>query len=428
MKIPVIGLGTWQIGGLRDADYSQDDFSISSIKKAIDLGYTLIDTAEIYGDGHCEEIVGKAITGYDRKKLFIVSKVFKSNLKYDDLLKSTDGCLKRLGIDYFDLFLIHAPNPNIPIEETMRAMNHLVDIGKAKSIGVSNFSLKRLKEAQACSKHPIVVNQIEYSLITRNEGSYGDCNNMEKEVVPYCQEQGIIIMAERPVERGALAQKGFPILDTLSEKYNKTRAQIAINWLISKKNIITIPKSTNETRLKENLETMGWQLAPEDMQALDNYKFDDIVNVTVLKSFVQDIVKQAVHLKDKHTTEKDALVNYAAIFTQTEESYKKILELTKQIGEIIKDTPTGPLFKINLTTRAGTLRLLKIRSPDKTRTEKGDADFTIKEFDAFKKLSLNKPEFKLITRPTMEMIELMDPAYHVRAYFSNPPLDEQLDL
>ena len=148
-----------------------------------------------------------------------------------------------------------------------------------------------------------------------------------------------------------------------------------------------------------------------------------------LKELVKNIVEQATALKDKHIEHKDAPVNYACIFSQSQEEYEELLEAANKIGEIIKDTPTGPLFHIEpLQTIAGALKLLKIRRHDPTRPENGDADFTISDFQSFEKEYLSKPNFKMIKRPDLNMIELMDPDFNVRAYFSNPPLDKLLKI
>ena len=273
LKIPVLGLGTWRIGGDGNSpDYSKDQESITAIVEAVKLGYTHIDTAEQYGAGHCEELVGEAIKGFDREKLFITTKVMSKNLQYDDVIRSCKKSLERLQTSYIDLYLIHAPNKDISLEETMKAMDHLLDINLVKFIGVSNFNVETLKEAQKYSKHKIVANQIEYSLMTRNKGRYGDSIDMESETIPYCQKHDIIIMAERPIERGALL-KPNPVLDALAENYGKTKAQIAINWLISKPNIITIPKSSDVNHLKENLGAIGWKLTEEDLATLDSMEF-----------------------------------------------------------------------------------------------------------------------------------------------------------
>jgi len=273
-KIPVIGLGTWGIGGFMESDYSQDKKSIQSIRDAIGLGYAHIDTAELYGAGHSEKLIGEAIKDLDRSKIIITSKVFKINLKYDDVITSCKKSLKRLQTDYIDIYLIHAPNPEISIKETMEAINYLVEQKLVNFIGVSNFSVKQVKEAQKYSKNKIVINQIPYNLNTRNKDYIGSCVNMESEIIPYCQKNNIIIMTFRPIERGFLL-KPNPVLDKLSKKYNRTKAQIAINWLINKKGIVTIPKSTDTKHLKENLGATGWKLSNEDMELLDKTKFEN---------------------------------------------------------------------------------------------------------------------------------------------------------
>ncbi len=274
VKIPVLGLGTWLIGGDLEPDYSDDANAISAIKKAIELGYSHLDTAEMYGNGHCEELIGEAIRGFDRKQLFITSKVRESKLKYNDVIKSAKESLERLQTDYIDLYLIHSPSPGIPIEETMEAFDYLVDQNMVKYIGVSNFQVDQLIEAQKHTKNKIVANQIEYSLLTRNKGKYSGNKDMEIKTIPYCQENDIIIMAERPIERG-LILNSHPLLDKLEIKYNKTKAQIAINWLISKRKVITIPKSTSINHLKENLGAIGWKLEKEDIELLDKIKYSN---------------------------------------------------------------------------------------------------------------------------------------------------------
>jgi len=275
VKIPVIGLGTWKIGGGREVDNSQDRESIEAIKNAIRLGYSHIDTAEMYGLGHCEELIGEAIKDFDRTELFITTKVTNTNLHYDDVIAAAKGSLRRLQIDYIDLYLIHAPNPDIPIKETMKAMDYLVEQGLVRFIGVSNFTVEALKEAQKHARNKIVANQIEYSLLTRNQGRYSDNQEMESKTIPYCQDNGIVVIAERPIERGLLL-KPHPVMDKLASKYRRTKAQIAINWLISKRNIITIPKSTNLEHLRENLGALEWKLSEDDMRLLDNTDFESL--------------------------------------------------------------------------------------------------------------------------------------------------------
>jgi len=153
------------------------------------------------------------------------------------------------------------------------------------------------------------------------------------------------------------------------------------------------------------------------------------MNSIELMTLVESIVKQSCALKNKYTAEKSAPVNYACIFSHTESEYKSLIEIANSVGKIIKETKTGPLFQIKpLDTVAGKLQLLKIRVPDLTRVEMGDADFTVPDYIEFKRKCLLKERFKLILREDFEMIELMDSAFNVRAYFSNPPLDQQLNI
>ena len=196
IKIPAIAIGTCLMGGndYGPPDYSHDDEYINIIKEAIKLGFNHIDTAEMYGGGHTEELIGKAIKGFNRKKLFITTKVSPENLKYDNLIQSAKNSLKRLGTDYIDLYLIHRPNPEIPIKETMEAMNYLVNNKVVKSIGVSFFNITELKEAQKHSKYPIVANQLKFSLYKASD----------IKTIKYCQDKGIIVMAYKVFGRGKL--------------------------------------------------------------------------------------------------------------------------------------------------------------------------------------------------------------------------------
>jgi len=262
-KMPVFGIGTWQMGGRFERNPDNDDMAdIQAIRAALDLGVTHIDTAESYAAGYAERIVGEALHGYDRSKLFLVSKVSKWNLRYDDVIKSARESLGRLKTDYLDLYLIHQPNPEIPIKETMRALDALVESGQIRNIGVSNFTVKRIEEAQAYTKNKIVANQVHYNLIFREPERQG--------LVEYCQIHDIMFIAWRPVQKGILTKRGIPILDEMSRKYSKTPAQVAINWLISQKGIVTLAKTTSVVHMKENLGAVGWTMDPVDIKRLRN--------------------------------------------------------------------------------------------------------------------------------------------------------------
>jgi diketogulonate reductase-like aldo/keto reductase len=151
----------------------------------------------------------------------------------------------------------------------MRALDFLVEKKITRFIGVSNFSVKRLKAAQSLSKNKIIANQIEYNLLARNRGQY--TRNMEQEIVPYCQENGILVVAYRPLAGGQLARPGIELLDEIAKKYSRTQAQVAINWLISKPGVVTIPKATNVEHTRENLGAVGWKMSAEDTERLNRF-------------------------------------------------------------------------------------------------------------------------------------------------------------
>jgi diketogulonate reductase-like aldo/keto reductase len=260
-EMPVFGLGTWQMGGKETRDPQNDDKKdITAIQKAVSLGVKHIDTAESYANGYTETLIGQALKGYDRSKLFIVSKIHRDHLGYDDVLRSCESSLKRLQTTYLDLYLIHAPNDTIPIMETLRAMDTLIQNGLVKNIGVSNFRTDRLKEAQTYTRNKLVINQVYYNLVIREPEGEG--------LLDYCQQNDVLLQAYRPLEKGMLLAQSSAILRELAKKYEKTPAQIAINWLISQKNVTTISKTSTVEHLKENLGVIGWKIENRDIEYL----------------------------------------------------------------------------------------------------------------------------------------------------------------
>lgn len=257
-SLPVYGLGTWQMGGTREADSSNDAAEVQAIKAAIDHGITHIDTAELYGVGHSEELIGQAIKGYDRSKLLLASKVLDGMSDgYDGVLRACEASLKRLDTDYLDLYLLHR-FPMHDIAGVMRAMDRLVDEKLVRNIGVCNMTIDRFEATQSHTNNKLVCNQLEYSLQIREAEARG--------IIKYCQDNDVFIVAWGPLSKGALEQAD--ILQEMAEKYDKTQYQIALNWLISQKNVVTIPKTTQLAHLEENLRALGWELSTEDMDRL----------------------------------------------------------------------------------------------------------------------------------------------------------------
>ncbi|MFP3950775.1 MAG: aldo/keto reductase [Candidatus Bathyarchaeia archaeon] len=263
MSIPVLGLGTWGMGGRSSPDYTNDDEEIEAIRYALDLGMTHIDTAEYYGGGHAEELVGKAIQGYRREDVFITTKVWRTNLEYDDLISSMKGSLKRLDLDYVDLYLIHWPNPEVPLEETMNALERCSEEGWTRLIGVSNFSKELMREAQSYLREArLIADQVEYSLMEQSPRT---------ELLSYLKDVNSTLIAYRPIARGELAKPGYDALDDVAERYDKTQAQIALNWLKSQENVIAIPKSSDKAHIREITGSVGWSLSEDDRTKLENY-------------------------------------------------------------------------------------------------------------------------------------------------------------
>lgn len=258
-EMPVFGFGTWGIGGKSTHDVENDDGrDIKSIQNALDEGITHIDTAEIYAGGYAEKLVGKAIKNYDRSKLFIVSKV-SEDMSYNGIINACKKSLERLETNYLDLYLLHNYNPDFSLAEQAKALDFLKSEGLIKNIGVCNFGKENLAEIQKCTKNKIVYNQVHYNLIFREPELKGLLN--------YCQENDIFLGAWRPTQKGMLKEK-MDLIEKLCQKYNKTPVQIAINWLISQKNVITLSKTNNLEHLKENLGTVGWQMDTEDIELL----------------------------------------------------------------------------------------------------------------------------------------------------------------
>jgi diketogulonate reductase-like aldo/keto reductase len=253
-----MGLGTWLIGGRNGPDHSRDREQLQALQFALQLGYRHIDTAEIYGGGHSEELVGEAIKVFPREGLFITTKVSPEHLRPDEILRSLEGSLRRLQTAYVDLYLIHWPSRRIPLKESFRGLNELVRRGVVRYLGVSNFSLGQLKEAQAFSETPVVTNQVPYSLRDREYVRNG--------VLGYCQREGIILTAYSPLKGGVLNQAA---VRQVAQKLNATPAQVALAWLVRQPQVITIPKSDNRQHLQENFEALEIELSPEDVERLD---------------------------------------------------------------------------------------------------------------------------------------------------------------
>ncbi len=266
-KIPLVGQGT---AGIEPSLSSQmlDNWKMV-LKKGIELGMTHIDTAELYGNGLAEEIVGDVIKDHDRNDLFITTKMLPSRITEKAMRSAIEGSLKRLKLKYVDLYLIHWLEEDSSIEKIMRFLEKMVDEGKTRYIGVSNFSLDEVKAARkVLKKNDIITNQIRLNVRE---------NLHMLECLPYYQDENLFITAYSPLDDNGL-QSIEPsiqeLLKRLAEKYEKTIQQVAIAWLINHDNVIAIPKTTSVKHVVENAEAVDIKLTWEELKAFE-YKMID---------------------------------------------------------------------------------------------------------------------------------------------------------
>ncbi|MBF0795463.1 aldo/keto reductase [Mammaliicoccus lentus] len=260
MSIEPIGLGTWKMGD--DSNNHQDE--IDAIQFAINQGANVIDTAEMYGDGASEELIGEAIQSYDREKLYIISKVHPENASRDKVLTSIDNSLKRLRTDYIDLYLLHWKS-QYPLEETISAFEEAKNLGKIKEWGVSNFDTSDMKHLLSLPNgHECVANQVRYNI--------GD-RGIEYDLKPFMRENNIALISYAPIARGDKLGKNLtksPVLLELSRKYEVDVFQILLAWNIRDGHTLAIPKSSNKLHIENNMGASNIHLTEEDIQKIDS--------------------------------------------------------------------------------------------------------------------------------------------------------------
>ena len=247
--LPEVGIGTWGYNA-----------GPNPLRRGFQAGAAFIDTAESYGT---EAVVGEALKRL-RERVFVATKVSPENFRTARLQASVDASLRRLGIETIDLLQLHQPNPSIPVQETMDALASLVDVGKVRFVGVSNFSVAQLKDAKsALRKYPIVSNQVRYNLIDRT---------IEQGLLQYCQANHITVIAYSPLARGLRRLEDCDpggILEQLSRGIGKSPAQIALNWCLWKKGVVVIPKGNSKEHILENCAASDWRLTSQQKALLD---------------------------------------------------------------------------------------------------------------------------------------------------------------
>lgn len=247
LTIPSLGLGTWQLMG---------EQCVNGVKTALDIGYRHIDTAQIY-ENESEVGQGIASSGVEREAIFLTTKIWTSNFRKEDVASSFATSLKKLKTDYVDLLLVHWPNPEIDLRETLEAFLKLHKSGKARHIGVSNFPVALMRQAIEEMGFPIACNQVEYHALLN-----------QKAVLDYAHHHDMVVTAYSPLARGEL--NTHQVMIDLANKYNKTPSQIALRWLIQQKNVCAIPKASSEAHIRANFDIFDFQLTADDHEFISN--------------------------------------------------------------------------------------------------------------------------------------------------------------
>ncbi|RPI53500.1 MAG: aldo/keto reductase [Acidobacteria bacterium] len=254
-RIPVLGIGTWNMGERRRTRPDE----VAALQTAVELGMTVVDTAEMYGDGAAEELVAEAL-GSRRHEIFLVSKVLPQHATRRGTIAACEASLRRLATDRLDLYLLHWRG-RVPLEETVEAFGTLTRDGKIRYWGVSNLDVDDMEELTAPGgggSSPPATNQVLYNLMRRG---------IEYDLLPWCRTRGIPIMAYSPLEQGALASHS--VLGAIAARLGATPSQVALAWAIRQPGVLSIPKAANVEHVRENRGALGVQLAPEDLAALD---------------------------------------------------------------------------------------------------------------------------------------------------------------
>ena len=257
-KISSIGMGTyydpaWIATGFLRWKRGAGS-KVEAIRAGLDAGMNLVDTAEIY---QSEPLVAEGIVGRKRDEIFLATKVWPNHLHRDDLIKAFEKSLARLGTAYIDLYQVHWPNPRVPIQETMGAMEKLVEDGKLRHVGVSNFNLEQIKEAQSALRRSELSSvQLEYSLVHRDT---------ERDILPYCDSQKIALLAYYPLGHGRLPSDSR--LDS-GLGNGRTKAQVALQWLAGKPNVFPIPRASRAEHVRDNAGAGDWELTEAERASL----------------------------------------------------------------------------------------------------------------------------------------------------------------
>jgi diketogulonate reductase-like aldo/keto reductase len=261
-QISILGQGTWGIKSRKGKEYYES--WKNSLRRGIELGLTHIDTAEVYGFGTSEKVVGELISEYNRDDLFITSKLFPIHLSLKTMKKAANKSLKRLGINTFDLYLIHWPSPFTSRKKQMKILDHLVKEGKTRYVGVSNFSVEQFEESLSFLNTELVTNQLHANITKQNHIS---------DSLPYYQKNRVTLTAYSPLgHKGYSNLEGELIskLNSIAKAHDATIQQIAIAWLINHKNVIAIPKAFKIEHVEANAKAAEIILSESEVKLIEN--------------------------------------------------------------------------------------------------------------------------------------------------------------
>ncbi len=253
MDLPRLGQGTWNMGDRATRRKEE----LAALREGIALGMTLIDTAEMYGDGRSESLVAEAIAGV-RDRICLVSKVLPSNASRKGVVRACEASLKRLQTDFLDLYLLHWSGSH-PLEDTVRGFEDLLAAGKVRAWGVSNLDLGEMQRLAAVpGGKACATNQLLYNLSRRG---------IEFDLLPWCRERGIAVMAYSPVEQGRIL--GHKALNEVARRLGATPAQVALAWVLRQAGVVAIPKAASVAHVRENHKALELRLDAEALRALD---------------------------------------------------------------------------------------------------------------------------------------------------------------
>jgi len=331
IKVSAIGLGTMGFGGRYQREEQAAESCIHLIRTAVDLGLNFFDTAEVYGKGHAEEILGKAVSAI-RDDVVIATKFAPANSGYADVMGAAEGSLKRLNTDFIDLYQMHWPAPQIPIEETFGGLADLVEQGKVRAVGLSNVTVSHARKILAFlpQDFPLVSMQQDFSLLERF---------VEPRILPFCTASGLSLIAYSPLGQGRLTKHDdrYEILQDVAERYAMTTSQVALQWVARKENTVAIPMTSRDANLRSNATALDRTIDDIDMSAITRAYSADIRPINV----------DAIEVMESHT---------GKVFSSLEQAKANTLGMSPSPRQLAEEMREGEMLKpIKVRQKPGTL-------------------------------------------------------------------------